>query len=160
VSKFRVSLINGKEFSKWLDKLGKGRVEKAVNRYLNEQCTEMVEDIKKTLGSYQPARGPFPAWPALSPYTLAGKKSDTPLVEDMELWASVLYIDLGPTKKLIGATKPGASWHEYGLPLRTPPLPARPFVRPVIWMRVESMKMGIRKALVEELREGGGRFIR
>jgi phage gpG-like protein len=155
MSRFRVSLVNVKEFDKWLHKLGVARVERVTDRYLNEVCGEMVGEIKESLGVYQPSRGPFGSWPPLSPHTLASKKSDTPLMEEGDLKASVLYIDIGPTKKLIGATKPGANWHEYGLPLRTPPLPARPFVRPVVWLKTEAMKMGLRKALITELRESG-----
>ncbi len=156
MSTFRVSLINGNEFAKWLNKLGTERVERVAGQYLNEACAEMVEEMKRSLGTYQPTRGPFQAWAPLSPATLAGKKNgDTPLIEDRELYESLQYEDISPLKKMIGAYKPGANWHEYGLPLRTPPLPARPIVRPVIWLKIDSMKMGIRRALIAELRESG-----
>lgn len=155
MNRFRVSLINVNEFSKWLRKSGQLRVEKVTNKYLNEACAEMVTDIRASLGTYQPARGPFAAWAPLAPTTLLSKKADTPLLEDMELEESVQYLDLGPFKKMVGATKPGANWHEYGLPLRDPPLPARPFVRPVVWLKVDSMRMGLRRALIKDLRESG-----
>lgn len=154
-TQFRVVLVNLREFVKWTNKLGEERIERVIDRYLNEKCAEMVEEIKNSLGTYQPARGPFQAWAPLRPSTVADKRGDTPLFEDGDLAASILYIDLGPVKKLIGATKLGASWHEYGLPFRNPPLPARPFVRPVVWLKTDEMRKGLRKALIADLRESG-----
>jgi hypothetical protein len=154
VSKFSVNLINLKEFEKWIRKLGDGRVERVIDAYLNEQCAIMVQEMKAQLGVYQPARGDFPAWAPLKPSTLAGKRADTPLFEDGELAASCDFFSIGPTNKMIGASKLGANWHEYGLPFRTPPLPARPFVRPIVWLHIDDMKKGIRKALVSELKNG------
>ena len=160
MSEFRCVLINVQEFQKWLRKLGEGQVEVVIDDYLNTACDEIVAKMKDQLGEYQGARGPFDAWAPLKPETIAGKKNgDTPLLEEEDIYESIQKIDVGPLKKLVGATDLKSAWMEYGVPLRN--VPARPFVRPVVWMETDALKMGIRKALVKALREasyseGGG----
>jgi len=160
MSQFRVVLINLNEWQKWIAKLGESRVEEVVSDYMNTACAEMVVKMQDQLGEYQGARGPFGPWEPLKPETIARKKNgDTPLLEEGDIYASIQYFDISPVKKMIGATDTKAAWMEYGVPLRN--VPARPFVRPIVWMGVEDMKKGIRKALVRALveakySEGGG----
>lgn len=161
MSEFRVVLINLIEFNKWLVKLGEGRVAEVCDEYLNQAVgVDMVQKMKDQLGNYQDERGPYQAWAPLKPDTIAGKKNgDTPLLEEGDIYASIMMIDMGPFKKLIGATDLKAAWMEYGVPSKN--VPARPFVRPIVWMEIDTLKKGIRKALVKALVEtsysvGGG----
>lgn len=155
-TEFSVSLINAKEFEKWLVKMGTGRVEKVSDAYLNEKCKSMVLQMQEVIGSYQVSVGNYAAWPPLKPESIAAKKEkpgqDVPLLDTEEMKAEVQYFDVGPLKKLIGCTNWKAGYHEYGAPLAN--VPARPFIRPVVWLNIDDAKMGIRKALVAELRQG------
>jgi hypothetical protein len=151
VSEFRVVLINFNEFKKWLGKLGENLVADTCDQYLNQAVgVDMVAKIKDQFGEYQEARGPYPAWAPLKPDTIAGKKNgDTPLLEEGDIQASTIMIDMGPFKKLIGCTDLKTAWMEYGVPSKN--VPARPIVRPIVWMEIPNLKKGIRKALVKAL---------
>ncbi len=149
---YKVSIMPAVEFQKWLLKLGEETVEPVVDKYLNERCAQTVQEMKDQLGNYQQSRGDFQAWPPLQPETIATKRTgDSPLYETGEMQAECQFFDMGPLKKLVGCTNHKAAWHEYGAPLAN--VPARPFVRPVVWLSVDDAKMGMRKALITALRQ-------
>ena len=153
-SRFRMVLMNYREFDKWIHKVGPIMMETVVGGYLNGEMPRMVEEMQAQLGSYQASRGPYAAWAQLQVATISSKATgDSPLLETEAMKSSIQWFDFAPLKKFIGATDPKASRHEYGAPLAN--VPARAFVRPIIWINAPILKKGIRKALVRAWKNRG-----
>ena len=116
---------------------------KAHEEHAVERALVIIEtDAKARLGEYQPAVGPFPAWPQLADSTQAererlGYAGDEPLLRDGTLQRSIVHEVHGPRGTVgvkDGGTEPGgdasvgqvAAFMENG----TAKAPPRPFMGP------------------------------
>lgn len=95
---------------------------------LNAAGRTLREEARGYLGEYQAAAGPFPAWPALAPYTVErrvalGFTPDDPLLRTGELAASIGYSVRGRLLR-IGSPLQVAFWQEFG----TEKIPPRSFL--------------------------------
>lgn len=98
-------------------------VDHAMREALEEAGTIVQEEAQRVIGTYDYN------WTPLSPYTLARKSADTPLLETGEMRESIQHEVNGNIipglRVYIGSDNMKAVWHEFG----TSRIPARPFLR-------------------------------
>lgn len=90
----------------------------ANHRALERAAKIVADEAKNSLGTYQEAAGPFPAWEELAPTTKADRQAkgfsqNEPLLRTGELRDSIGYTVTDDTAT-IGATAPHAAFHELG----------------------------------------------
>lgn len=99
----------------------------AVMHHATDRAAAIIEErAKDEIGQYQPAVGPYPAWPPLAESTEARKASagypvGAPLLATGEMYGSVGRTVSG-TEAVIGAEDPKIVYHELGTD-RIPPRP-------------------------------------
>lgn len=119
-----------------------GHIERAV-----EKAAVLIETTAKDeLGHYQPAVGPFPAWPDLAERTLEHHErmgvGDTPLLVTGELYASIEHETHG-NEAIIGTKSEIGAYQEFG----TPSIPPRPFMGPAALRSKEGIEEIFGRAL-------------
>lgn len=147
-----VNVMPMRELEKFFQRVAKETVLKTVDETLEQYADTAVKEIKAEFGVYQPSKagpeGPFEAWPALSPKTIAQKKErpgqDVPLLDRGDLRDSVEKLSVNETLKLVGTYDPKGVYHEYG----TSTIPARPWLRPVLWALKMPFSLDLRRKLI------------
>jgi len=99
-----------------------------------EKSAKLIEKTAKaSIGYYQPAAGPYPAWEQLAPATLAHHDrmgvGDSPLMVTGQLYASIQH-EVEDDKAVIGSKMDIAADQEFG----TDHIPARPFMGPALYV--------------------------
>ncbi len=119
-----------------------------------EKSAEVIEKAAKAeLGHYQPATGPFPAWPDLAPSTLAQHAAvgvgDSPLLVHGALYGSIQR-EVRDGEAVIGSTSDIAQHQEFG----TEKIPPRPFIGPAEYASRPKVEKIMRLGLVDALTGG------
>jgi HK97 gp10 family phage protein len=126
-------------------------IERGLHRHIEhavEKSAQLIESTAKDeIGHYQPAVGPFPAWPALAERTLEHHArmgvGDSPLIVTGELYASIEHETHGD-EAVIGTKSEIGAAQEFG----TPNIPPRPFMGPAAIRSKEGIEAIFGHALV------------
>lgn len=102
------------------------RVLERVHAGLGTSAQLLEDTAKAEFGEYQPAAGPFAAWPELADATKADRvaksfPANEPLLRTGELRDSIVH-DVGEWEATVGSTSPLMPYHEFGT-LHMPPRP-------------------------------------
>jgi HK97 gp10 family phage protein len=124
-----------------------------------EHTAELIEKTaKEELGHYQPAVGPFQAWPALAPGTLAHHAAlgvgDSPLLVTGELYASIQHESSG-NEAVIGSKMDIGAYQEFG----TDKIPPRPFMGPAAFVNKEKIERIMARGVVAGILGGNALLI-
>jgi len=114
-----------------------GTLERAIHKQTTsglERSAKLIEKTAKaSIGYYQPAAGPYPAWEQLAASTLAHHDrmgvGDSPLMVTGQLYASIQH-EVEDDKAVIGSKMDIAADQEFG----TDRIPARPFMGPALYV--------------------------
>ena len=88
--------------------------EKMQHHLLEVACKAVAAEAKGEIGHYQPASGPFAAWPALASTTIDRKGgTDDPLLREGAMRDSITYSVNVPTGT-VGSDDPAAVYQELG----------------------------------------------
>jgi phage gpG-like protein len=152
-----VDLMNLSELEKFFQRVAKETILTTVDDTLNDFAERAVKEAKAEFGVYQPAKpapegGDFPAWAQLQQQTIDSKKvrtgEDVPLLDRGDLRESVEALNVSETMKLVGTYDQNGVYHEYG----TSTIPARPWLRPVLWGLKIPFSTELRRRLIQQIK--------
>ncbi|MBX9901253.1 MAG: hypothetical protein K2Y28_10785 [Burkholderiaceae bacterium] len=122
-------------------------VQKRAEQALAHAAELIEKTAKEEIGHYQPAVGPFEAWQALAPSTLAHHAAmgvgDTPLLVTGELYASIEH-ELSGNEAVIGTKMEIGAYQEFG----TDKIPPRPFMGPAAFKNKDKIERIMAKGVV------------
>ena len=131
--------------------------EKAALQRGLRQCAEAVENTAKAeFGGSQEGGGPFPAWQALAPATVAGRAAQggdagAPLVGSGALRDSISH-DVQGLSATIGSNSEVMAYQELG----TANMPPRPVLGPALLRNKELIEETLGRAAAAGLLHGSG----
>lgn len=120
-----------------------------------EKASLLIErEVKREIGAYQPAVGPFPAWAPLAESTEArkaamGYPADAPLLASGKMRDNIGHEIAGNTA-VIGSPDEEAVYHEFG----TTKMPPRPMFGPAVYKNLEKLHFLIGTEVVAGIMDG------
>ena len=116
-------------------------VDRAARRAITEAAELVEAEAKASLGNYQDAAGPFPAWSPLADATKAdrvrqGYPADKPLLRSGALRDSISHAVTSDRTAIVGSASEYAAPQELG----DADLPPRPFLGPAAYRRADEIK--------------------
>lgn len=128
-------------------------VQRSAERGLDQAAALVEKTAKAEIGHYQPAVGPFEAWPQLADSTLAHHAAmgvgDTPLLVTGELYGSIQR-EIAGNEAVIGTTMEIGAYQEFG----TEKIPPRPFMGPAAYVNREKIEQIMARSAVAGLLGG------
>ncbi|MRW88869.1 hypothetical protein GJ699_02605 [Duganella sp. FT80W] len=126
---------------------------KRAETALDKSAKAIADAARAEIGYYQPAVGPYPEWPQLTPATLdqhaAAGVGDTPLLVHGELYASISH-ETANGEAVAGSTSEIMVYQEFG----TDKIPPRPVVGPAEFATRERVSKIMHRGLADAIAGG------
>ncbi|MCF8566909.1 hypothetical protein LLE49_19505 [Alicyclobacillus tolerans] len=137
-------------------------IDAAAYEALVKAAVEVQKTAVEKFGHYQSSYGPFEAWAALAPSTIAqklkaGSQGDDPLIGHSVHKRSIyptslrqsitMQVDKATLTAQVGTNDPLGEWHEYGYEEFNVHYPPRPFLRPALYQKEEWIRQTMKEAI-------------